>query len=139
MAGDAELVALIKGDATGAESAFREALALEGEHARSHLGLGLALAATGRSADADRERQLARDLANLLSRGPRVQEATLVRAMDLCADGKAADALNGLALLVEKAPPGWTGWTIPLEPLLEPMRSLPAYLELLSRLSARAA
>ena len=49
-----------------------------------------------------------------------------------------ADALNGLTLLVEKAPPGWTGWTIPLEVLLQPIRSLPGYAELLARLAARA-
>jgi hypothetical protein len=101
--------------------------------------LALALAAAGRDAEAQRERQRARDLANLLARGPRVQEATLVRAMDLCADGRCADALSGLMLLIEKAPPGWTGWTIPLEPLLEPIRSLPGYAALLAKLGERAA
>lgn len=110
---------------------YRAALAIDPHHARTRVGLALA---TG---DAD-DLAHAREAVERLARGPRLQETTLLRAMLLAHLGQPAEGLEQLSRMVRDAPAGLTGWTIPIEPLLAPVRALPAYRELAMLLAARA-
>jgi hypothetical protein len=47
------------------------------------------------------------------------------------------DTLASLTRLLEDAPPGFAGWTIPIEPLLRPLRETAAYQAILLRLAQR--
>jgi DNA-binding winged helix-turn-helix (wHTH) protein len=111
---------------------YREALTINPHHARARVGLALA---TRDAADRSRAEEALAEL----SRGPRVQEAALLRAMLATADGRWSDALATLVRLVSDAPGGHTGWTIPLEPLLEALRARQEYAGLAATIAARAA
>jgi DNA-binding winged helix-turn-helix (wHTH) protein/Flp pilus assembly protein TadD len=124
-------VALGSGDRDEALRRYRAALALDAQHARARVGFALATRA-------EEDRLCARDILDTLGRGPRVQEATLLRAMLLADSGRPDEALELLARLIADSPPGLTGWTIPVEPLLVRVRPLPGYRTLAATLSARA-
>lgn len=124
-------LALGAGARDTAAGRYRAALAIDAQHARTRVGLALA---TGDAGDLAR----AREAVERLARGPRLQETTLLRAMLLAHAGQPAEGLERLSRLVRDAPAGLTGWTIPIEPLLAPIRSLPAYRELAMVLAARA-
>ncbi|HSL22250.1 MAG TPA: winged helix-turn-helix domain-containing protein [Vicinamibacterales bacterium] len=117
---------------------FTAALACDGDHARTCVGLSLALTGAGQEAAAAAAAARARSVVEALARGPRIQEATLLQAVLLAAAGHPDGALQALVRLVTGAPPGFTGWTIPIEPLLEPVRQLPGYAALAASLAARA-
>ncbi|MBI2221330.1 MAG: winged helix-turn-helix domain-containing protein [Acidobacteria bacterium] len=125
-------VALGAGDRAEAVRRYQAALALDPAHARARVGLALA---TGSAEHLAR----AREAVDTLARGPRGQETTLLRAMLLAARGGADEALDLLSGLIAEAPAGFTGWTIPIEPLLAPVRALPKYRALAAALAARAA
>jgi DNA-binding winged helix-turn-helix (wHTH) protein len=125
-------IALGTGARDDAAAHIQSALALEPRHARARVGLALA---TRDAADRARAAAAIEDLA----RGPRVQEAALLRAMVLAADEELDGALGVLLRVVADAPAGFTGWTIPVEPLLAPVRALPGYRTLAATLASRAA
>jgi hypothetical protein len=48
------------------------------------------------------------------------------------------DAAAALDRMLKDAPPGAKGWSIPIEPLLEGIRSAPAFSQVLNHLDRRA-
>ena len=70
--------------------------------------------------------------------GGRNSEATLAEASHQSVTGQHDRAIEALRPLVERPDLPFTGWTIPIEPLFEPLRKLPAFLAVLSTLADRA-
>ena len=52
--------------------------------------------------------------------------------------GRPTDAIALLDRLLTEAPPGFPGWTIPIEPLFKPLQAQPEFAALLARLAERA-
>lgn len=129
---------LATGDAGAAVGRFRKALELFPEHARSLVGLGAALAADGERVAADAAFARAATAIEALRRGGRGGEAALVEAFHHAVRGKAEDAVTALERMLEKAELSFAGWTIPIEPLLSPLRGTPGLHGILVRLAARA-
>ena len=129
---------LATGDADAAVGRFRKALELFPEHARSLVGLGAALAADGETVAADAAFARAATAIEALRRGGRGGEAALVEAFHHAVRGKAEDAVTALERMLEKAELSFAGWTIPIEPLLSPLRGAPGLHGILVRLAARA-
>jgi len=130
------LLALGKPDE--AAEAFGRALALFPSHARSMLGLAASHQAAGRRAEAQAELGRAdASIAELARRG-RMLEAAGLMAMAAAVRGRTSDAIALLTRLLTEAPPGFPGWTIPLEPLFAPLRAQPEYATLMARLAERA-
>jgi tetratricopeptide (TPR) repeat protein len=125
-------IACLENDRPLARGHYKAALALDPDHARSRVGLALA---TG----ASRDMAAAREAVERLSRGPRVQETTLLQAMLLAAEQRPDTALELLNAYIQSAPPGPAGWIIPLEPLLSNVRALAGYRALAGQLASRAA
>jgi DNA-binding winged helix-turn-helix (wHTH) protein/Flp pilus assembly protein TadD len=117
-----------------ARDAFRRALDLYPDHAQSLIGLALASsgAAVNDAALAGAERVLG----VLVSARP--VEGDLVRASVLTARGSLSEAVATLDTLLVTAPPGFAGWSLPVEPLLAQLRSQEGFKGVLTRLSARA-
>ena len=89
---------------------LRSALELYPDHPLGHLGLLLAHEGDARSVEAalvvmDRAKPL---------------EAALVRTQLLAAQGREADAADVARAAIREAPPGFAGWSLPIEPLLQP-------------------
>ena len=103
-----------------AVEAFNKALELFPEHARSLVGLGAALKAAGDTPGADAAFNRATAAIEALRRGGRASEAMLAGAMHaaVCDDGdRVVDSLNAL---LDRPDMPFSGWTIPIEPLLAP-------------------
>jgi DNA-binding winged helix-turn-helix (wHTH) protein/Tfp pilus assembly protein PilF len=131
-------VALKKGDAVDAADRFRQALARYQDHARSHFGLAAALAAMGDKAGADSELAAGRAAADALDKSGRTAESALASAAGDALHGNPAGACSRLAELLESAPPGFAGWTIPVEPAFAALRERPDFLQVLRVLAERA-
>ena len=126
-------------DATGAVEAFRWALERYPRNGRALVGLSRALAKTS-AADEVRTLRLRIDASiEELRRGGRAAEAALVHAAGCAARGEIDLGCAVLQQLLDAAPPGQTGWLIPIDPALAPLRAHPAFAALLTRLAARAA
>ena len=124
-----------------AETAFRQALAANPEQARAPPGLaGLAIAGQRRpeadSAATHLER--ARDAITKLRRGGRVVEADLMTAGAAAVEAQTEDAVAALGRVLKQATSGTAGWSIPIDPLLEGIRSAPAFGQILHQLAQRA-
>ena len=119
-------------------AAFEDALRLFPGHARSQIGLAHCLAAAGRRAEAQAALEHARASILELGRGGRLIEAALLSAMASVAQGRPTDAIGLLHRLVTEAPPGFPGWTIPIEPMLKPLQAQPEFAGILARLAERA-
>jgi len=52
--------------------------------------------------------------------------------------GDRTGTIETLGQLLSSAPPGAAGWTLPVEPLLAPLRTDPAFQIVLARLAERA-
>ena len=126
------------GDPAAATPHFMHALELYPDHARSLVGLGVALAADKKRKDADAVFARADAAINALRKGGRGSEATIAQAFLNTATGQDADALECLRNLLDRADLPFTGWTIPVEPLLEPLRKQRGFQEVLQALAARA-
>jgi hypothetical protein len=116
---------------------FEQALGLHPEHAQSHIGLALALRSTGSIARAD---STARALQKVQARlaGTRAIEAALVESQAQATGGHVETACAVLCSLLDTAPPGFAGWTIPIEPLLFQLHGSKEFLAVLRRLADRA-
>jgi DNA-binding winged helix-turn-helix (wHTH) protein/Flp pilus assembly protein TadD len=116
---------------------FRRALALYPAHAQSHIGLALARRGTGSLDGAD---STSRELPAILKAlsAARPIEAALVESQMLAAEGKTEEAGAVLCRLLESAPPGFAGWTLPIEPLLNQMHGTKEFTVVLQRLAERA-
>ena len=121
-----------------AAEAFGRALALFPGHARSLLGLAACHAAAGRKSDAQAELGRADASIAELERTGRRLEAVGLSAMASVVRGRPSDAVALLDRLLTEAPPGFPGWTIPIEPLFKPLQAQPEYATLMARLADRA-
>ena len=129
---------LATGDAGAAVTRFRRALELFPDHARSLVGLGAALAADKEKVPADAAFARAAVAIEALRRGGRGAEATLAEAFHHAVRGKPADAVAALHRVLDAAELSFAGWTIPIEPLLAPLRGTPPMHAVLVRLAERA-
>jgi DNA-binding winged helix-turn-helix (wHTH) protein/Tfp pilus assembly protein PilF len=132
------LLALKKGDAVEAADRFRQALARYDGHARSHFGLAAALAVLGEKAAAVGELAAGRAAADALDKAGRTAESVLASAMGDMLHGLADDACRRLASLLDAAPPGFAGWTIPVEPAFAPLHGREDFQQILRTLADRA-
>jgi DNA-binding winged helix-turn-helix (wHTH) protein/Tfp pilus assembly protein PilF len=116
---------------------FERALALNPDHAQSHIGLVLAFRATDSS---DRAQDASARLAPILKTltDARPIAAALVESQMLVMEGQPDAACAVLCRCLEAAPPGFAGWTIPVEPLLVQLHGTQAFAATLAQLAERA-
>jgi DNA-binding winged helix-turn-helix (wHTH) protein/tetratricopeptide (TPR) repeat protein len=126
------------GDPESAAVQFRCALELFPEHARSLVGLGAALDAAGDNDGRDAAFGRVSAAIESLRRGGRSSEATLAAALHHAVLGESDEAIQCLHALMERAQLPFAGWTIPVEPLLEPLRESNGYQGVAGRLAERA-
>ena len=134
----AGFVALETGDAAEAVRMFGKALELFPEHARSLVGLGAALAASGDKRAADAAYKHAARAIDALRQGGRASEATMAGAFMHAVCGRADEAIASLKRLVDRPELPFTGWTIPVEPLLAGLRQRADFQGLLATLARHA-
>jgi DNA-binding winged helix-turn-helix (wHTH) protein/tetratricopeptide (TPR) repeat protein len=134
----AGFVALATGDAAEAVRMFGKALELFPEHARSLVGLGAALAASGDKRAADAAYKHAARAIDALRQGGRASEATMAGAFMHAVCGRADEAIASLKRLVDRPELPFTGWTIPVEPLLAGLRQRADFQGLLATLARHA-
>jgi tetratricopeptide (TPR) repeat protein len=125
-------------DPAGAVAMFNKALERYPDHARSLIALSQAHALGGDALAAHAALEHAwRSVAELQHSG-RTAEAAMATAFAHVAAGREDKAMAALATLLNDAPPGFAGWTIPIEALLARLTSTPAFRTLLARLADRA-
>lgn len=129
---------LCTGDSESAAVQFRCALELFPDHARSLVGLGASLAAAGDNDGRDAAFGRVASAIESLRRGGRGSEATLAAALHHTVRGQFDEAIQCLNVLLERAELPFTGWTIPVEPLLAPLRDTTGYERVAERLAERA-
>jgi DNA-binding winged helix-turn-helix (wHTH) protein/Flp pilus assembly protein TadD len=130
---------LLADDAAGAVDAFRLALEIIPRHGRALVGLYSALQRTSLRVEA---RQLIPQVdraVDELTTGHRLGEAQLLRAAVQIAQGELEAAVDTLSHWLEAAPPGPSGWLLPIDPVVAPLRSHPRYPSLMALVAARAA
>jgi DNA-binding winged helix-turn-helix (wHTH) protein/tetratricopeptide (TPR) repeat protein len=128
---------LRKGDAAQSEHAFQRALALVPDHARSQIGLAAVFGAH-RSQPVFAEQIDRADRAiTAVEQTGRLTEARLLGALLSVVRGNLPAAVTLLGRLLDEAPPGFAGWTIPVEPLLTPLRTDPRGQVVLDKLADR--
>jgi DNA-binding winged helix-turn-helix (wHTH) protein len=126
------------GDPQVAIQSFQQALDLFPEHARTLVGLGAAWQAAGDAGRADDAFTRAGGAIEGLRRGGRGSEATLAEAMLRTVRGDEHAALISLNALVDRPDLPFSGWTIPIEPLLAPLRESSGFTQVCARLADRA-
>jgi DNA-binding winged helix-turn-helix (wHTH) protein/Tfp pilus assembly protein PilF len=126
------------GDPTAAAGEFKRALELFPEHARSLVGLGAALNASKDAAAADAAFTRAMAAIEALRRGGRTSEANLAEAMHHAVRGDVTRVVDALNALLDRPDLPFSGWTVPIEPLLEGVRKDPAFQQVTARLADRA-
>ena len=129
---------LVAGAHAESATCFEQALALFPHHARSLVGLGAARRAAGKQKDAAAAFEKAQAAIDALRKGGRGTEATLAHALLHATAGKPADAMHCLRTLLEKSDVPFSGWTIPIEPLLRPLHAEPAFHDITQALATRA-
>ena len=117
---------------------FSKALELFPDHARSLVGLGAARTVAGDTTGALDAFTRAAAAIDALRRGGRTSEAMLAEAMSCAARGDAEPSLEILHALLDKPDMPFSGWTIPIEPLLASLRKHPDYQRVTGRLAERA-
>jgi DNA-binding winged helix-turn-helix (wHTH) protein len=116
---------------------FQCALELYPDHAPSLLGLALGFQAS-RSADAAAAAMARTEQALITLTRARPIEAATVQAQVLSARGDSAGAAATLSRLLAEAPPGFAGWTLPVEPFLRNLQGTKPFRAVLARLAERA-
>ena len=129
---------LAMGEATQAVAMFTQALAIYPDHARSLAGLAAAARLRGDEMAARAALDRARLAIGELAAHGRSAEAAMASSLVQVVEGRPLEAIATLRQLLEDAPPGFAGWTIPVEPLLTACRALPAYREITRLLAERA-
>lgn len=126
------------GDAVGAARMFGRALEVFPGHARSLVGLAEAHRRAGRGQASEEAAGRARAALDELGAGGRTAEALMAAAQLHATRGRPHDAVTALDALFAETLPPYAGWTIPVEPLLEPLHGSPPFDALLHRLAERA-
>ena len=121
-----------------AAAMFRSALQHYPDHARSFVGLSCALDREGDEQGARAALEHAFTASEALRRGGRSSEATLAEAFALAASRQDEECVAALHRLLDEAELPFTGWTIPIEPLLDPVRGAAGFRDVLRRLADRA-
>jgi DNA-binding winged helix-turn-helix (wHTH) protein/Tfp pilus assembly protein PilF len=134
----AGFASLIAGDHAAAITRFRKALELFPDHAKSLLGLGAALRAGRKGKEADAAFEKAQAAIDALRRGGRSTEGTLAHALLHATLNQPEEALQCLRTLLDKSDLPFSGWTVPVEPLLRPLHEQAAFRDILQALAARA-
>jgi tetratricopeptide (TPR) repeat protein len=130
--------ALLRANRPGAAiESFQRSLAIYPDHARSHVGLALALRKQGKAGESDASLTRAEAILHLLER-TRPIEGLLIKALILTAKGRLSEAVQTLDTLVMTAPPGFAGWTLPLEPFVKQLSATKGLTAVLDRLADRA-
>jgi DNA-binding winged helix-turn-helix (wHTH) protein/Tfp pilus assembly protein PilF len=119
-------------------AAFRAAHEHVAGYARAYLGEALALERLGESAAADAVRRETARAWRLLDDTNRPHDALLLAAAEAATAGHPDNALGRLKDLVALRPGTFIGWTIPIEPALARLGSLPAFADLTRRLKDQA-
>ena len=125
-------------DAGGATEAFRSALELLPTNGRALLGFEQALSRTGFAAESALLLPRINRAVEELRSGGRLTEAALVTAANLTAHQQHGTAIQILEELLARAPAGHTGWLIPIDPSLAPLREHAEFERVLARLATRA-
>lgn len=129
---------LTMNDLAAAASTFNQALTKAPAHPRATLGL-YAVAARGADVrEIDAARKATDHVIAELIRGERHVEAALVSAGERIVAGQPSKAIEQLDRVLTDAPPGPAGWIIPVDPMLEAIRSESGCEELFAKLAARA-
>jgi DNA-binding winged helix-turn-helix (wHTH) protein/tetratricopeptide (TPR) repeat protein len=131
-------VHLRAGDGPASATMFHRALEPFPEHARSLVGLGAAEQLAGRRQAADEAFAQAAAAIDGLRRGGRAGEAALADAFLQTTCRRPAEAVATLRTLLDRADMPFTGWTIPIEPLLAPLHQDPGFRGVLAALAERA-
>ena len=97
-----------------------------------------ALAVTGDTRAAEAALAHATAAINGLRQGGRASEASLAEAFMLAVRGRSDDAVGLLKRLVDRPDLPFTGWTIPIEPLLAPLRQRADFQGVLATLARHA-
>jgi tetratricopeptide (TPR) repeat protein len=118
-------------------AACDEALRLYPGWAPCHLIRAQILRALGRDASAT-EAMAAAETAVTLMEGRRPVEGGIAKAQLLAAQGKSRDSVDLLGQLLQKAPPGFLGWSIPIDPLLRPLHEVSGFARVTEHLAQRA-
>jgi tetratricopeptide (TPR) repeat protein len=130
------LALLAQGAAEQAVAACRRALDLYSAHPESHLSLVLALRALGSTDAAAAEIAKAEEALSVLAR-VRPFEASRLLASLRVVQARTAEAMDVLPTLLETAPPA-SVWSIPIDPILRPLRAHTGFGAILDRLAALA-
>ncbi len=134
----AGFVSLISGDHAAAVTRFGKALEHFPDHAKSLVGLGAALRAGRKGKDADAAFEKAQAAIDALRRGGRSTEGTLAHALLHATLNRPEEALQCLRALLDKSDLPFSGWTIPVEPLLRPLHGQAGFRDILQALATRA-
>lgn len=126
------------GDPGAAVAWFEQALALFPEHARSLVGLGAAYQAAGNRKKSDEAFKRSAAAVQSLRQGRRNTEATLAQALLHAATGHTPEANGCLKELLERGELPFSGWTLPIEPILAPLHRTREFQDLLEALGAKA-
>ena len=120
-----------------AAGSFEHATHLYPDHAPAHLGLLLVARAAG---SRDRVEGLTRRLREIVSslEAGRPVKAAIVSSQILAAEGRVDDACAALCSLLDAAPAGHAGWTLPIEPFLAEALQHEAFAAVTTRLADRA-
>ena len=130
---------LTASDATGAIDAFRVALETLPRNGRALVGLYAAFRRTSLASEAGSLLPQIDGIIDELRVGQRLVEAAIIRAAAEASQGNLDAGCAILEQLLESAPPGQTGWQIPVEPALAPLRAHPQFPKITALLAARAA
>jgi DNA-binding winged helix-turn-helix (wHTH) protein/tetratricopeptide (TPR) repeat protein len=129
---------LAAGDAAGARVMFRRALERYPEHARSWLGLADAALRDGLISEAETAMTKAAGAIEELKANGRATEALLMLAYSEVVAGFGTAAVATLTRMLEQAPPGPAGWSLPVEPWLATLRGDGSCRDVLLTLARRA-
>jgi DNA-binding winged helix-turn-helix (wHTH) protein/tetratricopeptide (TPR) repeat protein len=131
-------VALADGRAADADAMFGRALGAFPDHARSLIGRAVACRLQRESTRASALLEHANRAIQELASSGRAAESAMARAYWQIASGDEPAACRTLRELVDAAPPGFAGWTLPIEPWLAGLREHEDFRRVLDRLRERA-
>ncbi len=128
---------LADGDHEAARAMFTRALELFPDHARSLLGLAAAYRRAGMTSQADAAVEHATRAVGELRTSGRTVEAIMATAFCHIVCERPVEATRTLEQMLMAAPPGFAGWTIPIEPLFAALGAEPSFQAVLRRLAER--